>query len=145
MCTGLEIALVGSLGLQTLGSLQSAKAQREAGEVQAQLLQRESQIAQTQAAFKKRSIEKEARSLAGRQRASIAKSGVTESGSVADVMQQSAEEAELAALSAQYGADLSESARGFEAEAAIRGAKAASRSTLLSGLGGAASTAALLV
>lgn len=56
-----------------------------------------------------------------------------------DVMRQSAEEAEFAALAAQYGADLASEARAVEASTTIKQAKDARLPTLLQGVGQAAS------
>lgn len=132
MCTGfLEIGLLGATALSTVGSLQG---QQQQSQQQQQQLQRESQIAQIQAAFEKDRIRQQAKKLAGAQRVAAVKSGVTESGSITEVMKASAEDAELAALQAQYGADLSSESRRIEAEATQQASQIQSQATLLSGL-----------
>lgn len=137
MCTGLGLA-VGATALGTIQQLQGQSEAREGqlqiNEAQRQRLGREAQLNQTQAAFKKAAIRKQAERLEGAQRAAIGKSGVEASGSVMEVMRHSAEEAELAILTAQFGADLSSEARQEEAQAISDNIPDRTAATLLQGV-----------
>jgi hypothetical protein len=133
MCTGLEAL---AFGTTALGTVQQLRGQEQVAEAQQKQLVREAQLTQTQAASKKAAIRKDAERLAGAQRVAIGKSGVQASGSVMDVMKQSAEDAELAILTAQYGADLASEARQEEAQAVTENLANRRTSTLLQGVGG---------
>lgn len=139
MCTGLEIAAVATTAFGTMQQLQgqaeAKEGQLQLNEAQRQRLGREAQLGQTQAAFKKAAIRKQADRLEGAQRTAIAKSGVEFSGSAMEVMRDSAEEAELAILTAQYGADLASEARQEEAQAISDNIPDRTTSTLLQGVG----------
>jgi len=137
MCTGAEFALIGG-GLNVAGGITSVFGQKSAAEAQMQSLARESELGQLQAIFKKDSIAKQARKTLGAQKVAAAKSGVQASGSVMEVMRASAEEAELAALNAQYGADLASQAREIEAQNVHNAAINSMTSTLLETAGQAA-------
>lgn len=132
MCTGLEAAMFGSIAGGTLMTLEG---QKQAAEAQADQLRREAELGNIQAAFKRDQIQKDAKRLAGAQSAAVGKSGVTASGSVMEVMRQSAEDAEFAALAAQYGADLATQARQAEQAAVESQAQTAQATTITSAVG----------
>lgn len=128
MCTGLELALIG-------GAATSAVSQFQGASTQSKLLEREAALGKASAAFEESQLRKRGVSLAGSQRVAAAKSGVTQTGSILDVMRQTAEDVELEALNIQFGAEASSQARLFEAKQIKRAAPIQAASTLLSGFG----------
>lgn len=128
MCTGLELALVGGTGLNIASQFQGAS-------TQSKLLKREAALGKASAEFETAQLRKRGVSLAGSQRVAAAKSGVTQSGSILDVMRQTAEDVELEALNIQFGADASSQSRLFEAKQIRRAAPIQAASTLLTGFG----------
>lgn len=126
MCTGLEIALLAGTGLQ-------AASQIQAGRTQSKLLEREAEIGRRSAAFEESRLREEAESLRGRQRTAAAKSGVTQTGSILEVMRDSAEEAELEALNIRFGSEAGAQSRLFEARQVSKAAPIQAAGTLLTG------------
>lgn len=128
MCTGLELALIGGTAASAASSFQGAK-------TQSKLLGREAALGKASAAFEESQLRKRGVSLAGSQRVATAKSGATQSGSILDVMRQTAEDVELEALNIQFGAEASSQSRLFEAKQIRRAAPIQAATTLLSGFG----------
>jgi len=128
MCTGLELALLGGVGLSAVGQVGAAR-------TQSKVLEREAELGRREAQFEEARLREGAEELRGRQRVAAAKSGVAPSGSVLEVMRKSAEEAELEALNIQFGAEAGAQARLFEAKAIKRAAPIQAAGTLLTGVG----------
>jgi hypothetical protein len=128
MCTGLEIALLAGTGLQ-------AASQVQAGRTQSKLLEREAEIGRRSAGFEESRLRDEAERIEGRQRTAVAKAGIRPTGSVLEVMRQSAEEAELEALNIQFGAEAGTQSRLFEAEQVKKAGQVQAAGTLLTGAG----------
>lgn len=128
MCTGFEIALLGGIGL-------TASSQIQSGRTQSKLLEREAELGRRSADFEESRLREEAERVKGRQRTAIAKSGVTQTGSVLDVMRASAEEAELEALNIRFGAEAGAQSRLFEARQIGSAAPVQAAGTLLTGVG----------
>jgi hypothetical protein len=126
MCTGAELLMLGGAGLSAVGQIQSANSQAAALEYDAKLQQQE-------ADFEKARLAEEQEELAGRQRVAAAKSGSTSGGSIFDVMQGSAEQAELEALNIQFGATAGAQSKLFEAKQTKTAGKIGAGTTLLSG------------
>lgn len=128
MCTGLELALLGGVGLSAAGQVGAAR-------TQSKVLEREAELGMREAQFEEARLREGAEALRGRQRVAAAKAGVAPSGSVLEVMRKSAEEAELEALNIQFGAEAGAQARLFEAKQIRRAAPIQAAGTLLTGFG----------
>lgn len=157
MCTGLEPLLFGTAAaggaaatgglLGTAGAFGATQAALTAGtaltavsgiseaRTQSKVLEREAELGRRSAEFEEARLREGAEALRGRQRVAAAKSGVAPSGSVLEVMRQSAEEAELEALNIQFGAEAGAQARLFEAQQIKRAAPIRAAGTLLTGFG----------
>jgi uncharacterized protein HemX len=126
MCTGLEIALIAGTAVSGIGQIQASQAQSET-------LKRQAELGRRSAVFEEARLREESERVLGRQKTAAAKSGVTRSGSVFEVMRESAEQAELEALNIQFGAGAGSQARLFEAEQARTAGALQATGTFLSG------------
>jgi hypothetical protein len=118
----MEAVIIASTAMQAIGAIQSANAQaasyrsqKAASDYNAAVLDQNAGIERSQANAREEAQRREARQILGSQRAAFAQSGTGLSGSAADVMAQSARDAELDALTLRYEGDMR--ARGLMAEA----------------------------
>lgn len=98
--------------ISAMGQLQSAQAAKRAGRTNRWLGERNAAIARDQTAAEITRQRREARRVQGATRAAYGASGVTMEGSPLDVLEDSASQAELDALTLQYRGELR--ARGYE-------------------------------
>lgn len=99
----------------SLGQLQAGFGAHEASRYQARMLSQAARVEQQQAGAREEAQRRMARRVLGSQRAAFGQAGTGTGGSAADVMAQSARDAELDALTIRYEGDLR--ARGMMAEA----------------------------
>lgn len=125
----MEAIQIASTVFSALGALQQANsrageynaqaasydAQRQANERNAAVLAQNAQIERQQSNEREEAQRREARMILGQQRASLAQAGTGFGGTAADVMSQSAANAELDALTLRYEGDMR--ARGLLAQA----------------------------
>lgn len=133
MCTGVEIAAVVGAVAGTAATVQSSRAQ-------AKQSTEESNRIKLQAAAEESRLRQEGERRQGRQRVAAAKSGVTRSGSVLDIMRESGEETEREALNIKFGAKASSQARLLEAKSAKTAGALRGAGTLLTGAAQVAKT-----
>lgn len=120
----------------TAGTVIQAGAQIQAGQQAKKALGTQADLIQRQGGLDLQALETEKRRTLARQKTGFAKSGVRRSGSVLEVMKQTAEEAEQEALNIQFGADAGSQARLFEGSQAAKAGKIGGVGTLLTGFGG---------
>jgi len=150
MCTGLEIAALATAAAGTVTSavsaIQQGKSAQNLANYNAQIAQNDAIAARQKAEFDARAQERQARLFAGTQRASMASTG-GELLDMQDVVDMSAEEAELENLAIRYGGEMGYRAGQQRATVArMEGAAAKQRATgqaVGSLLTGASSTAQL--
>jgi hypothetical protein len=128
--------LVASVATQAIGQIQQAQVAKKAADYNAALAEQNAAVQRQQAGAREEAQRREAGQVLGAQRAAFAQSGGGMGGSAADVMQQSATNAELDALTLRYEGELR--ARGLEAEAA--GERFAGKAALSQGYFNAAPT-----
>tara|TARA_R110000851_G_scaffold33200_1_gene88418 strand:+ start:182 stop:652 length:471 start_codon:yes stop_codon:yes gene_type:complete len=152
MCTGLEIAALAAAAAgtvtSTVGAIQQGKSAQNLANYNAQIAQNDAIAARQKAEFDARAQERQARLFAGTQRASMAATG-GELLDMQDVVDMSAEEAELENLAIRYGGDMGYRAGQQRATVArMEGAAAKQKATgqavgsLLTGASSAASMGA---
>jgi hypothetical protein len=108
MCTGLEIAALAAAAgtvTSTVGAIQQGKSAQNLANYNAQIAQNDAIAARQKAEFDARAQERQARLFAGTQRASMAATG-GELLDMQDVVDMSAEEAELENLAIRYGGEM---------------------------------------
>jgi hypothetical protein len=149
MCTGLEIAALAAAAgtvTSTVGAIQQGKSAQNLANYNAQIAQNDAIAARQKAEFDARAQERQARLFAGTQRASMAATG-GELLDMQDVVDMSAEEAELENLAIRYGGEMGYRAGQQRATVArMEGAAAKQKATgqaVGSLLTGASSTAQL--
>jgi len=123
-------------GVSAAGSIAGGFAQAAGGRRDAGIADENAGIARDQAAARQDMIRREARRIKGQQRAAGGASGLTQD-SLFDVMEDSAIEAELDALTAGYEGKLQ--ARGYRSEA--QAARAGARGSIFQGVTGAGAQA----
>lgn len=104
-----------STGLSVLGSLASASQQQDMANYNAKILSQNATIERQQAMARESAQRREANQILGMQRAGFAQAGAGLDGSAADVMLQSATNAELDSMMIRYEGDLR--ARGLKEQA----------------------------
>lgn len=112
----MEALIIAGTAARAIGAIQQGSAARAAGDYNATMLEQSAAVERQQTAAREDAKRREARMVMGSQRAAFAQSGGGMGGSAADVMQQSAINAELDALTLRYEGDLR--ARGMQTEAA---------------------------
>lgn len=129
------VAVAGA-AVSAAGQYEQTQMQADAERQNARIAQENAERARLHAGLEEADIRRNARALAGRQRASIAESGIELSGTPLDVIEASQEDAELDALTARYNGELE--ARGLlnERDAARMRAKAAERAGRYAVVGG---------
>ena len=101
----------------TAGSqLQEGEQEQQAQEFNAKVAEQQAQLTRESSALEEFKARKRLKLVSGEQRALFAKSGVTFSGSVIDVIEESISNAELDIATSNFNAEVK--ARGFESEAA---------------------------
>jgi hypothetical protein len=141
-------ASLAATGVAVHGQIQQGKAQKQIADYNAKVARNNAIAARQQAQFEADRIRDKARRLAGSQRAAFSKSGIELSGSVNDVMFDSAIELELDALSAIYKGEVAGNNQTAQAEifkmrgdAAKTGSQLAAAGTAIGGIGDAGSQA----
>ena len=148
MCTGLEIAALASAAAgtaaSTVGAIQQGKSAQNLANYNAQVAQNDAIAARQKAAFDAEAQDRQAKLFAGTQRASMAGTG-GELLDMQDVVDMSAEEAELENLAIRYGGEMGYRAgqqkatvARFEGAAAKQKATGQAASSLLTGASSAA-------
>lgn len=145
MCTGAELAIISTVAagagtaVSTLGAIQQGKSAQNLANYNAQIAENEAIAARQKAEFDARAQERQARLFAGSQRASMASTG-GELLDMGDVVDMSAEEAELENLAIRYGGDMGFRAgqqraqlAGFEGAVAKQKARGEAVKSLLTG------------
>ena len=119
-----------------IGTAVKAGAQITAAQAQAKELQRQAGITAKAGEFEVKRLREAEERLTARQRVAAAKSGVRRTGSVLEVMRQTAQDVEEEALNIQFGTRAGEQARLFEAKQVSRAGTVGAATTLLTGFGG---------
>ncbi len=114
--TATEMLSIGGAAVSAIGAIQQGNAAQAASNYNAARMEQNAAIEREQANQREEAKRRETRLLLGAQRAAFAQSGGGMGGSAADVMQQSAINAELDALTLRYEGEMR--ARGMESEAA---------------------------
>lgn len=122
-----------SSAFSSVGSLVGGFQQASADKENAKIADQNAQIAMDQAEQKAAAVRRDAVRLRGAQSAAAGASGITQDGSVQDVMADSATEAELDALNAIYEGKLA--ARGYKSQS--RAYRTSAKNAVSSGLVGA--------
>jgi hypothetical protein len=152
MGTGLEIAALATAAAgtvtSTVGAIQQGKSAQNLANYNAQIAQNDAIAARQKAEFDATAQERQARLFAGSQRASMASTG-GELLDMGDVIDMSAEEAELENLAIRYGGEMGYRAgqqratvSRFEGSVAKQRAAGQAASSLLTGASSAASMGA---
>jgi hypothetical protein len=121
--------------LSTIGAIGSIAAQTQSTGVESDLLNREAGLIQRQGEFDVQQREDEARKLKSRQIVTSAKSGVSRSGSVLEVMNEAAQIAEEEALNIEFAANSGASAKLFEAKEVKKAGNISAATTALTSFG----------
>ena len=145
MCTGAELAIISTVAagagtaVSTLGAIQQGKSAQNLANYNAQIAENEAIAAPQKAEFDAKAQERQARLFAGSQRASMASTG-GELLDMGDVVDMSAEEAELENLAIRYGGEMGFRAgqqraqlAGFEGAVAKQKARGEAVKSLLTG------------
>lgn len=132
MCTGVEIAILGTMAA---GTAVSAAGAIKSSEDQAAALEQQGEIARRQAQFAEARHRERSKSLLSRQRTAIAKAGVAIEGTPLEVMTKTAEDAELDALAIRYGGQTAQHAARIEARQVRTAGRYRAASNLLTGAG----------
>ncbi len=118
----MEALIIASTAMQAVGAIQQAnaasasyKSQQQAADYNATVLEQNAGVERSQANAREEAQRREARRILGSQRAAFSQAGTGLSGSAADVMAQSATDAELDALTLRYEGDMR--SRGMMAQA----------------------------
>lgn len=118
----MEAVMIASTVMSAIGAIQqsnaqaaSYKSQQQATDYNAAVMEQNAGIERQQANAREEAQRREARQILGSQRAAFAQAGTGLGGSAADVMEQSATNAELDALTLRYEGDMR--ARGLMAQA----------------------------
>lgn len=98
--------LMGGSALSAYGNLQQGKANQKAHNYNATMLQQQASVEEQQGGAREEAQRRQARKVLGSQAAATAQSGTGTGGSAADIMQQSATNAELDALMIRYESGL---------------------------------------
>lgn len=120
---GPHLMLIGA-AVQAVGAIQAGKAQQaeanaraQANQYNAKVKEMNAQIARTQANAREEQQRRKGRQVLGAQRAGIAQAGIGFGGSALDIMEQSADTAELDALNIRYEGELQSTGLLADAEA----------------------------
>lgn len=115
MAAAIPLMIGAGTGMQVIGALQQGRAAQNAAQYNASMMDQAATVERQQASVREDAQRQQARLLLGEQRAAFAQSGGGMGGSAGDVMQQSAINAELDALTMRYEGELR--ARGLNAQA----------------------------
>ena len=114
----------------------AAGAQVVAGRQQSKELKKQAELTRQAGEFEVSRLRESEKRLQARQRVAFAKSGVRRTGTVLEVMKQTAQEVEEEALNIQFGAESGAQARLFEAKQVKKAGQIGGVTTLLTGFGG---------
>lgn len=140
MSQAVPLLAIGAGVMGAGNALASGKAAQRAANFNAETMEAEARIAKQQGAAREEAQRRRAREFLGTQRAAAGQAGVGLGGSIGDVLEQSATDAELDALNIRYESNLQ--ALGMQNQAAItrwqgkeakRAARAQAITSLLSG------------
>ena len=145
---GAEVAvamMIVGTAVSAYGQYQAGKAQKAAYDYNAQIEERNAQIARDQAAYDAKQQEKRTRQISASQRVAYAAGGFTMAGTPLDTLRQSATEGEMDRMAILYGGDVEAANRESHAELArMQGTAAktagtyAAAGTAIGGFGSAA-------
>tara|TARA_Y100000389_G_C17263944_1_gene414450 strand:+ start:280 stop:771 length:492 start_codon:yes stop_codon:yes gene_type:complete len=116
---GIEVAIgmmIVGTAVSAYGQYQSGKAQKAAYDYNAQIEERNAQIARDQAAYDAKQQEKKTRQIIASQRVAYAAGGFTTAGTPLDTLRQSATEGEMDRMAILYGGDVEAQNRKSQAE-----------------------------
>lgn len=138
------VSIIVAASISAYGMYAQGQAQKEVGEYNAKIQENNALTARREAEFQAKRIRDQHLRIEGTQVAAASKSGLTISGSVNDVMNDSAQESEMDALVAIYkgqaGADAQTAAARlsrFEGNSAASNATIGAAGTLIGGIGSA--------
>lgn len=136
----MEAMTIASTAIQALGAIQQGKEAQSAKDRNAQVMETNAANERSASNQREEAQRRQARMVLGQQRAAFAQSGTGIEGSAADVMQQSAADAELDALTMRYEGDMRASGlmaqaemERYEGRQARKEGKAQAIRTILSG------------
>jgi hypothetical protein len=98
--------VIAATALSAYGNIQQGKANQKAHDYNAAMLRQSAEVEQQQGGQREEAQRRQARQVLGTQAAAFAQSGGGSGGSAADVMKQSATNAELDSLMIRYESDL---------------------------------------
>ena len=98
--------LIGGTALSAYGNIQQGKANKKAHDYNATMLRQNAAVEEQQGGAREEAQRRAARKVIGSQAAAIAQGGTGTGGSAADIMQQSATNAELDSLMIRYESNL---------------------------------------
>ena len=127
---------LGSETAANIGTAIQAGATVVAGRQQSKELKKQAELTRQAGEFEVSRLRESEKRLQARQRVAFAKSGVRRTGTVLEVMKQTAQEVEEEALNIQFGAESGEQARLFEARQVKKAGQIGGVTTLLTGFGG---------
>lgn len=143
MCDPVTLALtavsaVGTLAggmVQAQGIRQQAEAEAKSEERRAELAERQKEVNQTQASFERKNVTDRLRRIQGQNRAAGAERGLSETGSLVDVMDDNEFEAGKELDAIRYGAEGERGNLTFEANTARERATSARKAGKTAGFG----------
>lgn len=119
----MEAVMIASAAMSAIGSIQQAnsqaasmRAQQQASDYNAAVMNQNAAVETQQAGQREEAQRRQARMILGSQRAAIAQSGGGMEGSAADLVAQSARDAELDALTLRYEGQMRARGMGIQAE-----------------------------
>ena len=127
---------LGSEAASNIGTAIQAGATVVAGRQQAKELKKQAELTRQAGEFEVARLRETEERTQARQRVAFAKSGVRRTGTVLEVMKQTAQEVEEEALNIQFGAESGAQARLFEAKQVKKAGQIGGVTTLLTGFGG---------
>jgi hypothetical protein len=147
---GVEVAvamMIVGTAVSAYGQYQSGKAQKAAYDYNAQVEERNAQIARDQAAYDASQQEKKTRQVIAAQRVAYSAGGFTMAGTALDTLRQSATEGEMDRMAILYGGDVESANRKsaatlarYQGKAAKTAGTYAAAGTAIGGFGSAAGT-----
>jgi hypothetical protein len=123
--SGMEMLLAGGTGLVAYGNIVQGQAQQKGHDYNATMLRQNAAIEEQQGGAREEAQRRKAREVLGSQAAAFAQAGTGVGGSAADIMKQSATNAELDALMIRYESGLKATGLKNEAQAETYAGKVA--------------------
>jgi len=119
--------IAGTTGLQAWGNIQQGKDAQKAHDFNAAMLRQGAEVENQQGGAREEAQRRKAREVLGSQAAAFAQAGTGTGGSSADIMKQSATNAELDAMMISYESGLKATGMKNQAESEIYAGKVAKR------------------